>query len=741
MKRVVILILSLLFISQSGYSLEPMKVAFIYTAGGAISVQVKLAANGSDFFTGEQLTNVSANGSGVVIIDVQDYAGSANEWANFASANVTTNHTLDIYVNGTLFSQQRLDQLIKMQSSSSVFDNDGDFRPPTSNSSLGSDDNRWEDAYIGSNTLHVGPDGGMTGGTEMALSYNAGVGQIAVDGANALSATATGVTIPSSLTMTALSGVGNRNIGVDTDGNVVINTNPNITAGDGLTIDVNNDLDVGGSATIIANANNLEVNSSATANQVMVSSGTVGTAATYGAVPLGNSSSVSGTLSVANGGTGAATLATGNFLQGNGTGAVTATKAVPTGAVIGTTDTQTLTNKSIDSDNNTITNIVNADIKSSAAIDATKLVDGSVTNAELQFINTVTSNVQTQLDGKQPNLPDTTGKTGQYLKTEDGLLKWSAVVGGSGGGAFTSASGVTKANTNTDDFLFGTNTLDYNGSGSETKFYFDKSKGAFRAGAIESNAWDDGANVGNSSTAMGNNTTAKSFAETVVGSFNTDYNPNDATDFDADDRAFVVGNGSSNNAKSDAMIVYKNGNTDLNGDLKVQDEVTLSNLAGSGTRNIGVNSDGKIIEVAGGGGGNNLPEVTKLEYTGSDILINTTTYVDIPNITIALEANSTYLIKGILGAVRLGTSSSIYINLDYTGTTDLCMISISGENCSITNESGIYALIGQVNKHSVDATFKTTTAGTLQLQVKKYTPGSTNTNITGDTRFVLIKVQ
>ena len=37
------------------------------------------------------------------------------------------------------------------------------------------------------------------------------------------------------------------------------------------------------------------------------------------------------------------------------------------------TGTQTVTNKSIDSDNNTITNIVNADIKSSAAIADTKL--------------------------------------------------------------------------------------------------------------------------------------------------------------------------------------------------------------------------------------------------------------------------------------------------------------------------------------------------------------------------------
>jgi len=46
--------------------------------------------------------------------------------------------------------------------------------------------------------------------------------------------------------------------------------------------------------------------------------------------------------------------------------------------------------------------IVNADIDASAAIDATKIADGTVTSAEFQFINTVTSNVQTQLNNKQP---------------------------------------------------------------------------------------------------------------------------------------------------------------------------------------------------------------------------------------------------------------------------------------------------------------------------------------------------
>ena len=41
--------------------------------------------------------------------------------------------------------------------------------------------------------------------------------------------------------------------------------------------------------------------------------------------------------------------------------------------------------------------IVNADVNSGAAIDATKLVDGTVTNTELQYINTLSSNAQTQI--------------------------------------------------------------------------------------------------------------------------------------------------------------------------------------------------------------------------------------------------------------------------------------------------------------------------------------------------------
>jgi hypothetical protein len=90
----------------------------------------------------------------------------------------------------------------------------------------------------------------------------------------------------------------------------------------------------------------------------------------------------------------------------NGAVKVIATDGAGSGAavydlsLVDLSGTQTLTNKSIDSDNNTITNIVNADIKSAAAIDAAKIANGSVSSAEFQYLDGVTSAIQTQIDTK-----------------------------------------------------------------------------------------------------------------------------------------------------------------------------------------------------------------------------------------------------------------------------------------------------------------------------------------------------
>lgn len=51
----------------------------------------------------------------------------------------------------------------------------------------------------------------------------------------------------------------------------------------------------------------------------------------------------------------------------------------------------------------TIDNLAVNNAKVATGIDAVKLADGSVTNTELQYINTLSSNAQTQLDAKQTN--------------------------------------------------------------------------------------------------------------------------------------------------------------------------------------------------------------------------------------------------------------------------------------------------------------------------------------------------
>ena len=48
--------------------------------------------------------------------------------------------------------------------------------------------------------------------------------------------------------------------------------------------------------------------------------------------------------------------------------------------------------------------IVNADINASAAIDATKIHDGSISNTEFGYLNNVSSNIQTQIDSKQATI-------------------------------------------------------------------------------------------------------------------------------------------------------------------------------------------------------------------------------------------------------------------------------------------------------------------------------------------------
>lgn len=78
---------------------------------------------------------------------------------------------------------------------------------------------------------------------------------------------------------------------------------------------------------------------------------------------------------------------------------VEGTSASVNGAAVTTvSNSQTLTNKTIDGGTNTLQNIPSSAL--SSGVDASKIADGSVSNTEFQYINSLTSNAQDQLDAK-----------------------------------------------------------------------------------------------------------------------------------------------------------------------------------------------------------------------------------------------------------------------------------------------------------------------------------------------------
>ena len=81
------------------------------------------------------------------------------------------------------------------------------------------------------------------------------------------------------------------------------------------------------------------------------------------------------------------------------------------------------------------------------------------------------------------------------------------------------------------------------------------------------------------STAMGDGTSSTDYASLTIGRYNsvnkTVTAGGNATLFDIDNAAFVIGNGTLWNATSDAFVVYFNGNATLAGDLTINSDERL----------------------------------------------------------------------------------------------------------------------------------------------------------------------
>ncbi|MGB0376327.1 MAG: hypothetical protein ACPGC5_03940 [Flavobacteriaceae bacterium] len=242
----------------------------------------------------------------------------------------------------------------------------------------------------------------------------------------------------------------------------------------------------------------------------------------------------------------------------------------------------------------------------------------SVTLAHLQDTNTdhqelaLQGNILTISGGNSIEIPLTTRTDSQSLHLDNGVLSISNANSVTiPPPALVRISGVITNNTSaTEDFVFGSTQLDnIVGLEDNARILFDKSKGAFRAGQSSTSEWDE-SNLGDKSialgyrarakgdrtfavgdqaradadwstaigdeahalgeisTAIGNEVIAESFKETVLGTNN--WHPTGSDDsWNITDRLFTIGNGTSSNDLSDALVILKDGTTEINGVLTI----------------------------------------------------------------------------------------------------------------------------------------------------------------------------
>lgn len=86
-------------------------------------------------------------------------------------------------------------------------------------------------------------------------------------------------------------------------------------------------------------------------------------------------------------------------------------------------------------------------------------------------------------------------------------------------------------------------------------------------GSSSTTSGDYATAYGNVATAIGHSVNSPSYAEATFGAYSTNYTPVSATSWDANDRIFTIGNGTSNFTRSNALVIFKNGNATLSGTL------------------------------------------------------------------------------------------------------------------------------------------------------------------------------
>jgi len=139
--------------------------------------------------------------------------------------------------------------------------------------------------------------------------------------------------------------------------------------------------------------------------------------------------------------------------------------------------------------------------------------------------------------------------------------------------------------------------------------------------------------LGDNSLALGLRNNAQSWAEVVVGAYAPDYVPTSTTAWSADDRLFVIGNGPDKDNRSTALIVHKDGDTTLSGELTLTDGAsayTFPNVDGTTGQVLATNGSGTLIwSNVSSDGGNPLDELQTLSLSDNELSISDGNSVDL----------------------------------------------------------------------------------------------------------------
>ena len=199
---------------------------------------------------------------------------------------------------------------------------------------------------------------------------------------------------------------------------------------------------------------------------------------------------------------------------------------------------------------------------------------------------------------------------------------------------------------------------------------------------------------GERSTAFGDSNRAFSFSETVLGIYSSNYTPSSTAAFDASDRIFAIGNGTSNASRSNALTIYKSGLMNINDEYNMplvdgtagqvmmtdgNDNVTFQNLpsftdtntqntldqaydeggAGAGRT---INVDNGAVQISGNAGGTTAT-------TPAQLILTETQANDFSRLrfTNSVETTNTWTIATLTD----NTNATSRMNFNHTGIGDL----------------------------------------------------------------------